>query len=70
MYYNIGKQAGGEVITGSMSFANILLEHSHVAVVPGIAFGADKYVRLSYATSRENIVNGIARIAEFVGMLR
>jgi len=62
----IGKNSGGKEITGSLDFTECLLEQSLVAVVPGIAFGADHFVRLSYATSRENIQKGLARIAEFV----
>ena len=49
-------------INGSMDFANLLLEDAQVAVVPGIAFGVDNYVRLSYATSQEKIKEGLNRI--------
>lgn len=62
----IGKKCGGKEITGSISFTEYLLEKNLVAVVPGIAFGADHFVRLSYATSRESIQKGLARIKEFV----
>lgn len=62
----IGRKCGGKEITGSLDFTEYLLEKSLVAVVPGIAFGADHFVRLSYATSRENIKKGLARIADFV----
>ena len=55
----IGKKAGEKKITGSMSLANILLDEARVAVVPGIAFGSDNHIRLSYATSTENIEEGI-----------
>jgi aspartate aminotransferase len=47
-----------------------LLEEAKVAVVPGIGFGNDDYVRLSYACSMENIKKGLDRIAEFVGKLK
>lgn len=53
----------------STQFAEQLLEHQKVAVVPGLAFGDDSTVRLSYATSMENIEQGIGRIKEFVGKL-
>ncbi len=53
----------------STQFAEQLLEHQKVAVVPGLAFGDDNTVRLSYATSMENIEQGIGRIKEFVGKL-
>ncbi len=62
----IGKKYEGEEIDGSMSFADILLEESKVAVIPGKAFGNDKFVRLSYATSLEDIKRGLERIKEFV----
>ena len=51
----------------SQNFADRLLSKANVAVVPGIAFGDDKTVRISYATSTENITNGLKRIATFVG---
>ena len=62
----IGKSLNGRVIKGSDDFAEMLLESKLVAVVPARAFGDDRYVRLSYATSREKISVGIMRIAEFV----
>jgi aspartate aminotransferase len=51
----------------STKFAETLLEKYKVAVVPGIAFGNDQTIRLSYATSMENIEKGMARLKEFVG---
>jgi aspartate aminotransferase len=54
----------------SMEFCARLLEEQKVAVVPGVAFGADDYVRLSYATSMENIEKGLDRIDKFVQGLR
>ena len=51
----------------STQFAERLLDKQKVAVVPGIAFGDDKTIRISYATSQENITNGLKRIATFVG---
>lgn len=58
----IGKNLGGVDITGSMAFAEYLLENSQVAVIPGAGFGVDNYVRLSYATSMDNIIRGLDRI--------
>jgi aspartate aminotransferase len=49
-------------IRDSQSFASYLLDEARVAVVPGGAFGADQYVRISYATSMERIREGVARI--------
>ncbi len=65
-----GKGIDGIEIKDSVSFASLLLEKFKVAVVPGIAFGANDYVRLSYATSIENIENGLDRIADFVNTLK
>ena len=65
----IGRKYRGEVIDGSVKLAELLLKEKLTAVVPGAAFGADGFVRLSYATSEENIRRGLARIAQFVGEL-
>jgi len=62
----IGKSFNGQVIKNSVSLAQLLLSEARVAVVPGAAFGADEYLRLSYATSKENIREGLDRIEEFV----
>ncbi len=53
----------------SMKLASRLLEEAHVAVVPGIAFGDDKAIRLSYATSMPNIEKGMDRMEKWVGKL-
>jgi aspartate aminotransferase len=50
----------------SMEFCAQLLEQQKVAAIPGVAFGADNYIRLSYATSMENIEKGLERIDQFV----
>ena len=51
-------------IKGSMEFANLLLKEENVVVIPGIAFGEDNFIRLSYATSKEEIIKGLKRIKE------
>jgi aspartate aminotransferase len=51
---------------GSMDFCAQLLEQQKVAAVPGTAFGAGDYIRISYATSMENIQKGLDRIESFV----
>jgi aspartate aminotransferase len=53
----------------SMTFCQRLLDEQYVAAVPGIAFGADAYVRMSYATDTETIEKGLARLQKFVNML-
>lgn len=64
-----GKKCDGKVIEGSIDFAKAILEKEKVAVIPGIAFGNDNYIRLSYATSMKNIEEGIRRIEKFIKSL-
>jgi aspartate aminotransferase len=54
----------------SSDFCARLLEQERVAAVPGIAFGADDYLRISYATSMANIEKGLDRIERFVRALK
>lgn len=65
----IGRSYKGVKIDGSTRFAELLLNEKRVAVVPALAFGDDDFARLSYATSRSNIVEGCKRIASFVSEL-
>ncbi|MGE5279443.1 MAG: pyridoxal phosphate-dependent aminotransferase [Deltaproteobacteria bacterium] len=53
----------------SFTFAKRLLEEKKVAVIPGAPFGADTYVRLSFATSLEKIAKGLDRIEEWVNKI-
>ncbi len=62
----LGKKADGVEITDAVSFSAALLEQNHVAVVPGNDSGFDNHVRLSFATSMEQIDKGIDRIGEFL----
>lgn len=57
-------------ITNSAEFARYLLESAHVAVVPGAAFGAEGFIRISYATSLEQLREGLKRLREGVVRLR
>lgn len=65
----LGKTAAKPVVTSS-DLALYLLENSNVALVPGEAFGDDNYIRLSYATSMENLKKGVERIREAFGRLK
>jgi len=65
-----GRSAAGKTIGNSLDMANYLLESAKVALVSGDSFGADAYIRLSYATSMENIVKGMDRIEEAVKALK
>ncbi len=63
------KEFEGAAIGSSYRLAELLLEHAKVAVIPGEAFDAPGYLRLSYALSDESIVDGVGRIADFVTRL-
>lgn len=63
----IGKSIGGVVIDSSATFANVALEQAKVALVPGEAFGTPGYLRLSYALSDNDLVEGVSRLQDLVG---
>jgi aspartate/methionine/tyrosine aminotransferase len=58
----LNKAINGRTPTTSAELATIILEEAEVAVVPGEAFGPSGYIRLSYATSDEDIIEGVTRI--------
>ena len=62
--YYFGKSFKGKEIRNSIEFTDFLLDHAKVAVVPGIEFGSDKHIRISYATSMNDIKEGTKRIKE------
>lgn len=64
-----GKKFQGTELTGSVQISELLLEHMKVAAVPGAAFGAEGYLRLSFVSSRANLEKGIARLVDFAGQL-
>jgi aspartate aminotransferase len=61
-----GSKINGKEITDSLSFASIFLSEARVAVVPGKAFGEDRCIRMSYATSEKVIEEGLKRIADYL----
>jgi len=61
-----GRNINGAQIGGSMDFAKALLEQANVALVPGLPFGCDKNVRLSFACSLEQITKGLDRLQEWL----
>ncbi|HSH34734.1 pyridoxal phosphate-dependent aminotransferase [Schnuerera sp.] len=61
-----GKTIKNTKINDSLDLAKVLLDEGKVAVIPGIGFGDDDYIRLSYATSMENIDKGLGRIKKIV----
>lgn len=64
----LGKTIAGKVINSADDFAELFLEKSLVAVVPGTGFCAPEFVRWSYATSMENIKEGLDRLEKFLSM--
>jgi aspartate aminotransferase len=65
-YPNISAAFGRGGIKDSVDFSAKLLEKAHVAVTPGEAFGTNDHVRMSYATSMEELDKGLRRIHEFL----
>ena len=65
-----GKSYDGKVLNDSIAFADTLLEAEKVATVPGVSFGADECLRLSYALSDSDIEEGLKRIKRFVENLK
>lgn len=65
-----GKSYQGKVIDGSVAFADALLESQKVATIPGVSFGADDCLRLSYSLSEADIEEGLRRIKGFVNSLK
>jgi len=59
---NVSAVIGKKHITNSMDLAMYLLEEAMAALVPGSAFGSEGYIRMSYATSMENLQKGLERI--------
>jgi aspartate aminotransferase len=64
-----GKSYQGKKISNSTNLADFFLDVAKVAVVPGVEFGADPFERLSFATSTENIREGLDRIEEALNQL-
>src|SRR5438094_8280008 len=68
-YPNISSAFGRGGIRNSVHFSARLLEKAHVAVTPGEAFGTAEHIRISYATSMEQLDKGLKRIHEFMASL-
>jgi aspartate aminotransferase len=58
----LGKKIGGKTISTVMQLAEYLLDKAQIAVVPGDGFGADEFLRISYASSMENLKKGLGRL--------
>jgi aspartate aminotransferase len=61
-----GRTIGNITINGSMDFAKALLEQANVGVVPGLPFGCDGNIRLSFATSMQQITKGLDRMEKWL----
>ena len=68
-YPNIAVALGKGGIHTTMQFAEELLKKAHVAVVPGEAFGTNEHIRISYATSMEELTRGLDRLHQFIANL-
>jgi len=66
----LGKSFQGKEITGSLELADYLLDEALIAAVPGIAFGADNFIRFSFATSMAVIEEGMKRFKTALENLR
>jgi len=62
-----GRNINSAIINGSVDFAKALLEQANVALVPGLPFGCDNNVRLSFACSLEQITKGLDRLEKWLG---
>jgi aspartate aminotransferase len=63
----LGREIAGRSVTTTLELTEVLLEEAKVAVVPGEAFGAPGYARLSYALGDDDLAEGIRRIADLLG---
>ena len=69
-YPNVSVAFKSGKVKNSLDFANQLLTTSHVAVVPGEAFGTNDHVRISYATSMKELERGLDRLHKFIDSVR
>ena len=65
-----GKSHNGFTINSGTDLCNFLLDDAHVALVPGAAFGDDRYVRFSYATNDEKLIEALRRIKNSIEKLK
>jgi aspartate aminotransferase len=65
-YPNIQTALGKNGVANTLQFAERLLNDAHLAVVPGEAFGTDRHIRISYATSMKELERGLDRLHKFI----
>lgn len=68
--YYFGKKYKDHVISNGTDLTMFLLDEAHLALVPGAAFGEDKYIRFSYATSEKNLTEALRRMKEALAKLQ
>ena len=66
----LGKEIRGQRPASSAELASLILDEAEVAVVPGEAFGTPGYLRLSYALSDADLVEGVSRLQKLLGEAR
>ena len=66
----LGRRFDGQIIETSDALSRFILEQAHVAVVPGEAFSLPMHLRLSFSNSRENIIEGLSRMAQAFAALK
>jgi aspartate/methionine/tyrosine aminotransferase len=62
----LGRDLGGRTAHTTLELAELILDEAKVAIVPGEAFGAPGYARLSYALGDDDLVEGVTRIAKLI----
>ncbi len=67
--YYFGKKYNNHIINNATDLTFYLLDEGHLALVPGAAFGEDNYIRFSYATSEENLIEALKRMKEALAKL-
>lgn len=68
--YYFGKSDTTTTINNSIDLCSYILDHAHVALVPGSAFGDDNYIRLSYAVSQDKLTEALSRIKKALALLK
>jgi aspartate/methionine/tyrosine aminotransferase len=62
----LGREVAGRLATTTSELAGIILDEARVAIVPGEAFGAPGYARLSFALGDDDLVEGLTRMGELL----
>lgn len=68
--YYFGKKYGKHTINNATDLSLFLLDEGHLALVPGAAFGGDNYIRFSYATSEDKLIEALKRMKDALAKLQ